>query len=390
MEDAKDSAYATAVPRLRFRIRLLVPIAWAIMVSLQLMTVVLVGRPIGVSGWLSVLTTWPLATIAGYLLFEHTVRIVDWDGKRRNISLLAGVILAAAVIGPVDAAKDIALMDWLEPQAHPGLAAMSLAGFVAYGLFFGVLAALYLAWIESARRAADGVALTEAREAETQARLIAARAETAATDARLAALRYQLNPHFLFNTLNAISSMVVTERNRVAEDMLNKLCEFLRATLSSKPEALIPLEDELATIAAYLEIESFRLRDRLTVTFDCPATLNMALVPGFLLQPLVENAIKHGVGATSRPVHLAITASTERGSVLLLRIADDGGPDIDQPHLDDPVAPPKGFGVGLENVSERLCSVFGDRASLVAERCHPGFAATVRLPLNIRREVQAA
>jgi hypothetical protein len=371
------------IPRLRRRAWMLVPLAWALMTALQLITVKLANRPIGLSGWTSVATQFPIDVLTAMLLFVLTVRVRDWPPSRRLWTLVPAIALAAICVGFVFAIKDIALMDWLEPQPHMALPAMWLASSTNTALFFGVLVTLFTAWIEGARRAADASALVEAREAEARARLTATRAEAAATEARLAALRYQLNPHFLFNTLNAISSMVVTGRNQAAEGMLDKLCEFLRTTLSGRPEALVPLEDELATIASYLEIEAFRLRERLTVTFDCPSEFNHALVPGFLLQPLVENAIKHGVGATSRPVHLEIAVRREPHRVLAVTIVDDGG-------ADSPCDAPAGFGVGLTNVAERLRSLFGDEGALTVEQRDPGFAATVRIPLAIERALERA
>lgn len=360
---------------LRRRALWVVPLTWGVITALQLITVVLADRPIGVSGWLSVSTTFPLVALSAWALFACAMRFRERSVGQKSTALVIVIALCAAIVGPVDAAKDIALMDWLEPQPHRGLLLMALAGFINYVLLFGVLAGFFVSWIEGAKRDAGLAALTAAREAEASARLRATHAEGAATEARLAALRYQLNPHFLFNTLNAISSMVVTGRNAVAEGMLDKLCAFLRTTLTAKPAAMVLLEDELATIASYLEIESFRLRERLTVEFDCPPPLNDALVPGFLLQPLVENAIKHGVGATSRPVRLEIGVQTEEEAVLVLRVSDDGG-------ADGATRCVPGLGVGLENVAERLRSTYGPRASLQTARLSPGFAAVVRLPLT--------
>ena len=219
------------------------------------------------------------------------------------------------------------------------------------------------------------------RERASRAELAAARAESAATNARLAALRYQLNPHFLFNTLNAISSMVVTNRPAAAEGMLTKLSEFLRGTLASRPDAMVPLEDELASIANYLEIEGFRLRDRLTFEVDCPPELADEPVPSFILQPLIENAVKHGVAPTSRPVTITVRATEDGDGKLLIAVSDDGG---------GTAVIAAGFGVGLANVRERLLSVYGLDAELRTERLSPGFSVTMAIPMTEASERQAA
>ena len=115
----------------------------------------------------------------------------------------------------------------------------------------------------------------------------------AAQQAQLAALRYQLNPHFLFNSLNSISALIVTGRNKDAEAMTNRLSDFLRSSLNANPTELVPLDEELALTEEYLEIESVRFGERLSIAVDCADEACDALVPSFLVQPLVENAVKH-------------------------------------------------------------------------------------------------
>ena len=166
--------------------------------------------------------------------------------------------------------------------------------------------------------------------------------------------------------------MVVTNRPEAAEGMLTKLSDFLRGTLTARPEALIPLEDELASVANYLEIESLRLRDRLSVAVECPSELLDRPVPSFLLQPLVENAIKHGVTPTSRPVTVTIDVRDE-GDALRIEVRDDGG-------AAGPSAATAGFGLGLSNVRERLRTVYGTAARVVTGRLDPGYRVTLILP----------
>ncbi|HEX8233382.1 MAG TPA: histidine kinase [Caulobacteraceae bacterium] len=199
-------------------------------------------------------------------------------------------------------------------------------------------------------------------------------ARAAAHQAQLAALRFQLNPHFLFNTLNAISTLIVTGRNGEAELMMQKLSDFLRASLSSDPDGFITLDDELATIHAYLEIESVRFGERLAVDFACPTPLLDALVPSFILQPLVENAIKYAVAPSKGTVTIRVEAAHD-GDDLTIMVEDDG-------QASDRAATRSGTGVGLHNVRARLEALFGARGSLEATPRAKGFLAVVRLPLT--------
>lgn len=199
-----------------------------------------------------------------------------------------------------------------------------------------------------------------------------AHALSAAQHAQLAALRYQLNPHFLFNTLNAISAMIVTRRNDEAELMTDKLSSFLRASLASDPTELVPLDQELTLIEDYLEIESIRFGERLHVEIDCASEACGVPIPSFLLQPLVENAIKYGVAPSREPVVIRVTGRRE-GEELVITIEDDGRAVAN-------AVTTGGTGVGLQNVRQRLNALYGESAGLVAGPRNPGFAATIRLP----------
>ncbi|MNE30167.1 Sensor histidine kinase YehU [compost metagenome] len=200
-------------------------------------------------------------------------------------------------------------------------------------------------------------------------------ARAAATAARLETLRYQLNPHFLFNTLNAISSHVVTGRANEAEDMLSRLSEFLRKTLVSEGEGLSTLEAELEMLHGYLEIEGVRFGNRLAVEFACPLSLMPALLPPFILQPLVENAIKYGVASTMRPVTVRIEAERSTDGLLTLSVIDDG---------DGSAAVAPSAGVGLRNVRERLRVHYGDAAALASGATADGYRASICIPMEVQ------
>lgn len=198
-----------------------------------------------------------------------------------------------------------------------------------------------------------------------------ARLRAAAQTAELRALRYQVNPHFLFNTLNSISSLVMSGKREDAEAMILNLSNFFRTSLASEPTEDVPLSDEIAVQQLYLEIEAVRFPERLRAVFDIAPDAQSACVPGLILQPLIENAIKYGVAPARRPVQIRVCAKVS-GERLEVTVYDDG----------DGAKAPNGTGVGLRNVRDRLTARFGDNAWLTSgKRAEGGFAATLSLPL---------
>ena len=198
--------------------------------------------------------------------------------------------------------------------------------------------------------------------------------EAQANIAQLNALRYQLNPHFLFNTLNSVASLISKKMGAEAETMVVSLSDFLRSTLRMDSAREITLEEEIKLQSLYLDIEKIRFPQRLVVTIDVPAQLNHACVPNLITQPLIENAIKHGVGRSAAPVHLEVIAR-DWGGKLSIEVRDDGG--------DAAGSAPPGTQVGLRNVAERLKLRFGDQGSLVAgSRPEGGFSARILIPLR--------
>jgi hypothetical protein len=213
-----------------------------------------------------------------------------------------------------------------------------------------------------------------ARRAAIQQERQLAEAQLTAQQAQLAALRYQLNPHFLFNALNSISALIVTKRNDDAEEMTEKLSSFLRSSLNAEPSELIPLDEELALTEEYLSIESVRFGDRLGIDIRCADDACHALVPSFLVQPLVENAVKHGVARSTAPVEIGIEAELNNGALRVI-VSNDIATD----ETDD-LPDSEGAGVGIENVRHRLQAVFGKRASLTAGPAGGRFVATISIP----------
>jgi len=205
----------------------------------------------------------------------------------------------------------------------------------------------------------------------------AAQLESRVTEARLAALRMELNPHFLFNTLNAISGLVRRGEHGSAVTMLARLGDLLRATLERGGEQTVPLEKELEYLNRYLEIEQVRFQDRLTIATDVEPDAEHALVPTLILQPLVENAVRHGI--SRRPGTGAIDIhARRRGEELAVTVRDTGVGFADGPTRE---------GVGLKNTRARLEQCFGDRGALTW-RNHPegGAEVTVTMPFITERE----
>jgi hypothetical protein len=192
-----------------------------------------------------------------------------------------------------------------------------------------------------------------------------------AHSAQIRALRYQLNPHFLFNALNSVASLISSGEPAKAEAMTENLADFLRTTLALDPQAFVTLEEEVRLQGLYLEIEKVRFPDRLKVTTDIPLELGDCRVPALITQPLIENSIKYAVANSSGPVEIRIKAR-ERDGLLVLVIEDDGG--------DAETAPGKGSHLGLSNVTERLRAAFGDEGRLVARKSGSCFLNQIIFP----------
>ena len=179
------------------------------------------------------------------------------------------------------------------------------------------------------------------------------RLESAASTAQLAMLRYQLNPHFLFNTLNSISTLVLLKQTERANAMLARLSSFLRYTLANEPTAKVTLAQEVETLKLYLEIEKMRFEDRLRPHFKVEPETIGARLPSLLLQPLIENAIKYAVTPSENGADIWITAAREAQAVRI-EVADNGGDEGSAELASSPST-----GVGLANIRDRLTQAYG-------------------------------
>ena len=223
---------------------------------------------------------------------------------------------------------------------------MAADAMVSWLFFFVAWSAFYIAML----------AQSEAHGAQRRA----ADAEAAAQAAQVRALRYQVNPHFLFNTLNSLSSLVMTGRSDRAEAMLLALSTFFRTSLSLDPGANVTLAEEIDLQRLYLDIEKARFPDRLHVEIDVPSELEQARLPALLLQPIVENAIKYGVSKSRKAVVIRIDARHADQQRMVIEVTNrlkNGGRD------DLPAATHEGTGLGLANVCQRLDARFGSRAT---------------------------
>lgn len=180
-----------------------------------------------------------------------------------------------------------------------------------------------------------------------------AAALTLAREAELRALRYQLHPHFLFNTLNAVSSLVATGRFERAQEMISRLADFLRATLDERIQHEVSLADEIAMTETYLSIEKARLGERLLLRWNVGSDVLGKSIPYLLLQPLVENAIRHGIALRDQPGKLEIIL-TRNADMLLVSVRNEGIPTDagTNPERTSPM-------LGLQNISERLRMLYG-------------------------------
>jgi two-component system, LytTR family, sensor kinase len=248
-----------------------------------------------------------------------------------------------------------------------------------FDLFEGALMSTYLLLCWSALYL--GIKYYESKQQQQEAVL---RAVTLAQEAQLKMLRYQLNPHFLFNTLNAISTLILDNQNRTANRAVMRLSEFLRYTLDQDPMKRVTLRQELEALDLYLGTERLRFGDRLRLEYAIEGVALDALVPSLLLQPLLENALKYAVS----PRELGGTVRIEgrvRGAMLELGVTDDG------PGLDDSTRPSeRRGGVGLRNTLERLAVLYGDNCRFAVLDSRPGLRVEMALPFETNTREEAA
>ena len=205
------------------------------------------------------------------------------------------------------------------------------------------------------------------------------RLESQASNAQLAMLRYQLNPHFLFNTLNSISTLVLLKQTDRANAMLSRLSSFLRYTLVNESTGLVTVAQEIETLKLYLEIEKMRFEDRLRPHFHVDPSCNRALLPSLLLQPLIENGIKYAVTPQEEGADISIEVRRQVDRVLIN--VSDTGPGADALYRK---RADESTGVGLANIRDRLAQAYGDNHRFETQsEITGGFRVFIDIPFQI-------
>lgn len=346
----------------------------------RMMEPVIVGAPVALAFIVSY--AWAMLTAGIFLLVERYP--IERGTSARNLLLLtvAGICIAVAMD---------AFGAWLRfgvfftggrraPPPYGPLVTVEHLFFLDDFVVFIAIAAAGTARAYSRRFRArqEETARLQARSAQLQATLQGQLAE-----ARLAALRSQIDPHFLFNTLNAVSSLVERDPKGVRR-MIARLSELLRLRLEGANEPETTLERELDSLTRYLEIMQIRFQRRLEVVMEIEPRVREALVPTLVLQPLVENALKHGVGAVEEGGRVEIAARVDGARVVLT--VRDTGPGIDVEH---PTA--SSAGLGLRNTRERLEQLYGDDQTFTLQNAAGGGAlATITLPFHTAADLTVA
>ncbi|HYE43902.1 MAG TPA: histidine kinase [Caulobacteraceae bacterium] len=270
------------------------------------------------------------------------------------------VLIGSVVAGALDAVGSLVIQDLLPAHLMPARtqswATTAIVNTQSFLWVFLTWSCMYLTTTYSERLRANELRLLEA--------------QALAADAQNRMLRYQINPHFLFNTLNALSSLVLQQRTQRAEQMLLALSGFLRYSLARSPDEAVPLREEARAQEEYLRIEQARFGERLRFVRRVDADTEQTLVPSLILQPLIENAVKYAVAPSSGPVTITL-AARRLGDQVEIQVCDDG---------DGAVSEAPSLGVGLENVRRRLEVAYGNRAGFSHGKADHGYCARIVLP----------
>jgi len=239
-----------------------------------------------------------------------------------------------------------------------------------FELFGGALSSTYLLLCWSLLY--FGIKAFESQRKQEEAML---KAVALAQEAQLKMLRYQLNPHFLFNTLNAISTLILDNQNKKANHAVTRLSEFLRYTLDQDPMKKVTLRQEIEALDLYLSTERLRFGERLKLEYAVEEAALDALVPSLLLQPLLENSLKYAVSAREQGGSVRIEGRVREG-LLELSVIDDG------PGMREGAPPSERRGVGLRNTRERLTVLYGENCRFAVLNSRPGLRVDMALPLE--------
>jgi len=304
-----------------------------------------------------------VSALAGFVLSTPMRYIYRRLWKRTPLAMILGVLLTCYTIAlPLRYVINYSYKLFVEPEWQ----ARNI-----YELFGGALSTTYLLLCWSVLY--FGIKFYESQRKQEEAML---KAVALAQEAQLKMLRYQLNPHFLFNTLNAISTLILDNQNKKANHAVTRLSEFLRYTLDQDPMKKVTLRQELEALDLYLGTERLRFAERLRLEYAVEESAMNALVPSLLLQPLLENSLKYAVSAREQGGLVRIEGRTREGW-LELSVVDDG------PGLKEGTPTAERRGVGLRNTSERLAVLYGDNRRFAVSNAHPGLRVDMALPLEL-------
>lgn len=342
---------------------------WGGATALYAVTVIANGQP------LSFLVPVLISAVTGYSVTLILSVIYRYVIEKRPFVTWATTLLAVMSATLLYAYIDTWVVQTIREGAdQTPFAQLLLGALFKDGLLVGAWSALYYAinYFVRAEEQADQMMRLEAQ----------------ATSAQLTMLRYQLNPHFLFNTLNSISTLVLLKQTEQANAMLSRLSSFLRFTLINEAAAKVPLTQEIETLKLYLDIEKMRFEERLRTYFTIEPAVKEALVPSLLLQPLVENAIKYAVTPKEEGADISVTAQLVGQRVRIT--VSDTGPGLQPGQQDHSLS----TGVGMANTRERLSQAYGeDQRFEHYVKAGGGFEVLLELPYQSRiiagEEIQA-
>lgn len=367
---------AGVISRISPRMRVLLAAFWLLPASVSLIGVYLV-RPIH-----NLDMSYPEAFLAYFLAWMTWalwVPVILWIGDRLPLDLSRWkLLLGTHLIGSiVIGGAQVFLFMFVLRSFRLFDPAWGPSSLFSVGLRYYAGAMLVVYWAIVGAHA--GIRLHAAYKEQA---LVAAQLESDLMSAQLHALRSQLNPHFLFNALNSVVTLMGRDAQG-AQRMLVRLSELLRATLAAGDESEVELRQELELVERYLDIERIRFGDKLTATVDVDPSLMRAKVPALLLQPLVENAITHGISQISTPGIVRIGAYQD-GGILHVSVTDNGP---------GPLVKPKrpGSGIGISNLRARLERLYGDAFDVTLTPApNGGCVVSVSLPLIVARATSAA
>jgi two-component sensor histidine kinase len=304
-----------------------------------------------------------VAAVAGFLV-TLVLRAIYHRLWSRSLPVLAfGMIITCYVVAfPWQWLKNVVYYDWVKDNWQPEHLMAYVGG--GMGSFYIMLcwSGLYF-----------GIKYYQELQEQTEQTL---KATATAHQAQLKMLRYQLNPHFLFNTLNAISTLILDGATETANKAVSRLSDFLRYTLENDPMSRVTLASELNAIDLYLEIEKVRFGDRLVVEKAVEKKALKALVPSLILQPMIENSIKYAISPSEDGGTIRISAKVQH-STLVLQLSDTG------PGLGNGNSEKKSSGVGLRNTRERLQQFYGNQQAFTLAPSEPsGLTITINIPFE--------